>query len=341
MKLVTFSVQTVLGRITRLGAMTGDDTDPQRVIDLNHAYAWLLALQGEPQPQRLADAMLPGEILTFLSMGHGAMEAAREVCEELATHGATGEPLVGLEGAHLILPLNDVRLEAPVPMPTSYRDFFAFEQHVAVGYTIRQEPIPEAWYQMPVYYKGNPHSIVGPDVDVQWPSYTEKLDYELELAVVIGRRGRNISKEKAHEYIAGYTILNDFSARDIQKEEMQCRLGPAKAKDFATGLGPWLVTPDEVGDARNLRMTAKINGEQFSDGNSGDARWTFEDMIVHASKDEDLWPGDLLGSGTVGSGCSLEHRHWMKPGDTIELAIEKLGVLRHRVMKPVKLEVVS
>jgi 2-keto-4-pentenoate hydratase/2-oxohepta-3-ene-1,7-dioic acid hydratase in catechol pathway len=225
-----------------------------------------------------------------------------------------------------------VRLLAPLPRPASLRDFLAFEVHTRAGFARRQEPVPEAWYRMPVYYKGNARSIVGPDADVRWPRYTEQLDYELELACVIGRRGRDVSAEEAGRLIAGYTVMNDWSARDIQRAEMTVRLGPAKGKDFATSLGPVLVTPEEL-DARDLRMIARVNGEVWSDGNSGTSHWTFPQMIAHVAQDEDVLPGDVLGSGTVGGGCGLELDRWLRPGDVVELEIEGIGILRNRVIR--------
>jgi len=223
-------------------------------------------------------------------------------------------------------------LLAPLPRPASLRDFLGFETHVKAGFARRGEPIPDAWYQMPVYYKGNPRSIIGPDADVHWPRYTEQLDYELELACVIGRKGRDVSVEEAPSYIAGYTIMNDWSARDIQRAEMSVRLGPAKAKDFATSLGPCLVTPDEL-DPRNLRMFARVSGEVWSEGNSGSAHWTFPQMIAHVSMGETIYPGDVFGSGTVGGGCGLELDRWLRPGDVVELEIQGIGVLRNRVVR--------
>jgi len=167
---------------------------------------------------------------------------------------------------------------------------------------------------------------------VPWPSFTEKFDYELELAAVIGRKGRNIPADRARDYIAGFTVMNDFSARDIQRKEMRVRLGPAKGKDWCTALGPYLVTPDQIGDPYNLRMTARINGEQWSEGNSSSTYWKFEQMIEFLSKDDTIFPGDVIGSGTVGTGCGLELDRWVKRGDVMELEIEKIGVLRNRVV---------
>lgn len=317
MKLVTFEVKTALGRFQRVGSLSQD-----KVLDLNAAYAALLAARGKAQPQRLADVMLPSNMRAFIEMGETALEAAREVQGNIL--------VVGLNDAELVFKLSDVSLKTPLPEANSFRDFFAFEQHVAVGFKKRGEEIPEAWYQMPVYYKGNARSLIGPDDEIIWPRYTRIMDYELELGCVIGKEGRNIPVEKAHEYILGYTIINDFSARDIQKKEMAIRLGPAKAKDFGTSIGPWIVTRDEI-DAKNLRMIAHINGKQYSEGNSKDMHFTFEQMIAHLSQDETIYPGDILGSGTVGSGCGLEHGYWLQPKDEIILAIEGLGELRNIV----------
>jgi 2-keto-4-pentenoate hydratase/2-oxohepta-3-ene-1,7-dioic acid hydratase in catechol pathway len=175
------------------------------------------------------------------------------------------------------------------------------------------------------------YSIIGPDDEVLWPSYTQKLDYELEMAAVIGKRGINISEKSAASYIYGFMILNDFSARDIQAKEMICRLGPAKGKDFATSVGPYLVTRDEVGNFENLKMTAKINGEVWSQGNTGARHWSFAKMIEHVSRDEEIFPGDVLGSGTVGGGCGLELEKWIQPGDVVELEIDKLGILKNTI----------
>lgn len=335
MKLVTFIVDTALGRFSRIGCVTGERLD--QVIDLNAAYAWLLDGEGESQPQRLADVIVPPDMRRFIEMGDRALAAARQM--EAGIADLLDNPPTGLNGATLVFSLDNpaISLDAPLPRPNLFRDFFAFEQHVAVGYEKRGEPIPEAWYEIPFYYKGNPNSFIGPDAEVHWPRYTRILDYELELGCVIGKKGRNIGAEDAGRYIFGYTIINDFSARDIQKKEMQIRLGPAKAKDFATAMGPWIVTADEVADTikskPGLRMQSRINGETLTDNHSGTAHFTFDQMIAHVSTEEYLWPGDVLASGTVGGGCGLEHGRWLRPDDVVELEIEKLGILRNKVVK--------
>ena len=205
--------------------------------------------------------------------------------------------------------------------------------------------IPE-WYQIPVFYFSNPDAIYGPDAPVPVPQQTAELDYELELACVIGQEGRDIPAERALEYVAGYTIMNDWSARDVQRLEMKMNLGPAKGKDFATSLGPWLVTPDELEDRRagdgaetrhRLDMVTRVNGKEYSRGNAAGLTHTFAQMIAFASRDVWLKPGDVIGSGTVGTGCILELRPetvggWLQPGDVVEMEIERLGVLRNRVV---------
>jgi 2-keto-4-pentenoate hydratase/2-oxohepta-3-ene-1,7-dioic acid hydratase in catechol pathway len=277
----------------------------------------------------MAGVLVPPDMIEYLQGGPTAAVAAVQALEAVRTAGATSGP----NEETLVHKKGDVRLLAPLPNPTSLRDFVGFEEHVKKSFERRGEPMPKEWYEIPVYYKSGHHNIIGPEQDVLWPSFTEQFDYELEFAAVIGRKGRNVKKEEARRYIAGFTIMNDFSARDIQSKEMRVRLGPAKGKDWSTALGPHLVTPDEVPDPYNLRMAARINGELWSTGSSSALRWRFEDMIEFLTKDDTIHPGDVIGSGTVGGGCGLELDRWVKPGDTIELAVEKLGVLRNKVVK--------
>ena len=245
--------------------------------------------------------------------------------------------------------MDEVKLLAPLPRPPRLRDFLCFELHVrqsranrylfGIG-TERVDPakveIAKVWYERPVYYKGNPFSVVGNDAEVHWPSYSRIIDYELEIGVVIGRGGRNVSKADALGHVFGYTIFNDFSARDTQYVEMQGQLGPAKGKDFDTGnaLGPWITTADEIPDPQNLDMTARVNGDTWSRGNSRDMRHTFRDIVAYASVEETLYPGEVLGSGTVGGGCGNELGRFMKDGDVIELEVSGIGVLRNRIIAP-------
>ena len=227
--------------------------------------------------------------------------------------------------------LDEVVFLPPVEA-TSLRDFIAFEEHIRAARGRRGADVPPAWYRMPVYYKGNYRSLLGHGQLLTWPRYSQRMDYELELACVIGKEGIDISEDEAEAYIGGYTVMNDWSARDIQMEEMSVGLGPAKGKDFATSLGPWVVTPDEFNPA-DARMTARINGELWSDGNIGAIHWSFPQMIAHASMDETLYPGDVLGSGTVGGGCGLELDRWLQAGDVVELEVEGIGTLRTQVTR--------
>jgi 2-keto-4-pentenoate hydratase/2-oxohepta-3-ene-1,7-dioic acid hydratase in catechol pathway len=313
-KLATFEVKTHLGKHRRLGAVTSAG-----IVDLNFACA--ARLGGN---YRLADALVPADMLEFLRGGPQSMAAARDsLTDPLPPLGARDETIVYRP--------EQIRLLAPLPNPASVRDFYAFEDHVKKGFEKRGEPMPAEWYEIPVYYKSAHHNIIGTEADAPWPSFTDKFDYELELAAVIGKQGSNILAENASEYIAGYTVMNDFSARDIQRKEMKVRLGPAKGKDWCTALGPYLVTSEEIGDVYRLEMLARVNGEEWSRGNSCSIYWKFEQMIEFITRDDTIYPGDVLGSGTVGSGCGLELDRWVKRGDVIELEIEKLGVLRNRV----------
>ena len=221
------------------------------------------------------------------------------------------------------LALDDVRLLAPIPEPPSVRDFYAFEQHVANARARRGGEVPPEWYEIPVFYFSNPAAIVGPDADVAYPDGTEELDYELEVAAVIGAGGA----------IAGFTVMNDWSARDLQRQETRVGLGPAKGKDFATSLGPVLVTVDEF-DGTAAAMTARVNGEERSRGELADLHFSWDEIVARAALNTTLRPGDVLGSGTVGSGCILEHGdgRWLRRGDVVELEVDGLGVLRNRVV---------
>jgi 2-keto-4-pentenoate hydratase/2-oxohepta-3-ene-1,7-dioic acid hydratase in catechol pathway len=328
MKLCTFEVKTHVGTHQRLGAMIDEG-----IVDLNFACARCLADKHKDRPQKLADVVLPGNMLEFLQEGETALSFAAETLVCLQDGLKRGSLPQGPGGETLFYKASEVKLLAPLPNPTSMRDFYAFEDHVKKGFEKRGEAMPAEWYEMPVYYKGGHQSIIGPDQDAAWPSFTNKFDYELELAIVIGREGRNIKAENASDYIAGYTVMNDFSARDIQRKEMKVRLGPAKGKDWCTAIGPVLVTSDEITDPYHLKMTARVNGELWSEGNSSALYWKFEQMLEFLTKDDSIYPGDLIGSGTVGTGCGLELDRWVQPGDVIELEIEKIGILRNRVRK--------
>jgi len=277
----------------RLGAL-----DDDRVVDL---------------PDLVREPGYPRTMEELVEQGPAALEAARRALAGDTAGAAVRKP----------------RLLVPI-LPSSLRDFLAFEDHVKAGSARRGEPVPEAWYEMPIYYKGNHRSVYGPDEEIPYPSYTEELDYELEVACILGGRGRDLSERDAGELVFGYTLMNDWSARDIQRKEMAVRLGPAKGKDFATSLGPCIVTADEL-DPSTLRLTARVDGEVWSEGSLGDAHWTFPQMIAHVSRDEDVWPGDLYGSGTFGGGCGLDLGRFLEPGAEVELEADGIGILRNTV----------
>lgn len=232
----------------------------------------------------------------------------------------------------------EVSFLPPVVKPPAFRDFYAFEQHVKTARAKRGLEVPPAWYEIPVFYFSNHNALVGHEAEVFAPAGSAELDYELELGVVIGRGGRDLAPERAWEHVAGFTILNDCSARDLQRKEVTVGLGPAKAKDFATAVGPWLVTRDEFadridGEKLNLEMSARVNGRELSRGNVARLHHSIPRLIAQASCDAELFPGDLIGTGTVGTGCMLElgpenTGGWLKPGDVVELEVERIGVLR-------------
>jgi 2-keto-4-pentenoate hydratase/2-oxohepta-3-ene-1,7-dioic acid hydratase in catechol pathway len=219
-----------------------------------------------------------------------------------------------------VRPLREVRSLAPI-RPASLRDFLAFEDHARGGAARRNEQLNPAWYEMPVYYKGNHRQIVGPGEPVPWPSWTERLDFELELACIIGPDRR----------IFGYTVMNDWSARDVQRAEMAMRLGPAKSKDFATSLGPWIVTADEFDPSAGLSMRARIDNEAWFETSDATMHWTFEQMIAYIAGSETVYPCDVYGSGTPFGGCGLDQDRWLPRGATVELQIDGIGVLRNPV----------
>jgi fumarylacetoacetate (FAA) hydrolase len=254
------------------------------------------------------------------------------------------------------IPYESVQILSPVPFPTSCRDGYAFRQHVAAARRNRKVSMIPEFDEYPVFYFTNHHSIKGPGEVSCMPDHFEKLDFELEVAIVICKHGKNIRAEEADEYIGGLMIMNDLSARRLQMAEMLLNLGPAKGKDFATTVGPWLVTPDELesfevpakeghtGKSWNLKMTCKVNGVQVSEGNLSDMDWTFAEIIERASYGVDLYPGDIIGSGTVGTGCFLElngtgklnnpdyQEQWLQNGDVVEMEIDELGILSNTIV---------
>jgi 2-keto-4-pentenoate hydratase/2-oxohepta-3-ene-1,7-dioic acid hydratase in catechol pathway len=310
MKLATFEQD---GR-TRLGAVIdGDD----KVVDLDAAF---VRRHGRAEPALAS-------MLALIDAGSGGR--------------AVADALVADPPEEDVVAVATVQLLAPLPEPRQIRDFLCFEEHLRNAFeqagrlTGRTFEIPPVWYEQSIYYKANRFSVVGPGADVRWPAYAELLDYELELACIIGTGGVDIARDEALGHVFGYTIFNDVSARDAQMREMAGQLGPAKGKDFDTGnvLGPWIVTADEIGDPHDLTMVARVNGEEWSRGTSAAMHHRFEDVIAFVSTSETLHPGEVLGSGTVGTGCGLEHGRYLSPGDVVELEIDRIGVLRNQIVR--------
>ena len=314
MKLATFV------RADSSAAIAAVDTARDELLDLDAAAR----ATGRVEPAF-------GSMLALIDSGDLGLDRARECAERWS--GACA------------LPLSGTRLLSPLPEPRQMRDCLVFEQHLLNAlktWELRtgrpSAPISPAWYERPTWYKCNRFSVVGPETDVRWPPFSELMDFELELACVIGKKGCDIARERALEHIFGFTIFNDFSARDVQMIERPLGMGPMKGKDFDTGnvLGPWIVTTDEIGDPQSLEMSVRVNGERWGGGNSRDMHHGFADILAFVSQSETLHPGEVIASGTVPTGCGLELNRFLSPGDMVELEIERIGLLRNRIVRPSK-----
>lgn len=331
MKLATFEIQDQPAMGRRIGAAT-----EQGIVDLAAAYILLMETdKGLALTDEDAREVMGSDMIDFMEGG----PARRRVADQAvacALEAAADPPVVNWRAQPVIYPRSEVKLLAPVPRPNSMRDTISFEQHLRNSLArIGLKDLPKAWYEIPGVYRGNCDNVIGTDDPILSPSYTKELDYELEFGIFIGKRGKNIPREAAQEYIYGYTIFNDVSARDVQGKEMSLSLGPYKSKHFDNGnvLGPYLVTSDEVGDPYSLGMVARVNGEVWSQGTTGTMHWRFPEIVEYISRDETLYPGDFVGSGTVGFGCGLElGGKYLKPGDLIELEVEKLGILKNYIV---------
>ena len=321
----------------RLAAGLDDGEVPATWLDLEVARR--RAVAGDA---RLAhNSMLHRHAVTTLDAHLAAglrIEALREFVEGFVARGSADEDDAILDAASL-------RFGPPIIAPPSLRDFYAFEGHVRTMWERRGGEVPEAWYRLPVFYFSTVSEIRGPDDPVWSPAASSELDYELEVVGLVDTPAHDLSADRAEEAIGGFTIFNDWSARDLQREETAVRLGPAKGKDFASTIGPWLVTPDELASARrpgatgpDLAMTAEVNGVETSRGPWSSAQFSFGEMLARASADVRLRPGDLIGSGTVGGGCLLEIREstigrYLQPGDEVVLRVERMGALRSPVIE--------
>ncbi|MCW2608074.1 MAG: fumarylacetoacetate hydrolase family protein [Frankiales bacterium] len=323
MRFVTFAVATPLGRRERVGALTaaGD------AVDLNLAYRASLADTVDPtRAAALADAVLPPDLLQLLAHGSLGRDA---VAQALASLPSTAAGSTGSEGEVLVHPAVGLRLLSPVPRPASLRDCSAYEKHIE---NATKGNIPKRWYEIPAYYKGNPRTVVGTGADVPVPPGCETLDYELEYAAVIGRRGSDLSESTVLDHVAGYLVFNDVSDRRTQFREMSIGLGPAKSKDLdgTNVLGPVLVTPDEWDPHAPHAMRAWVDGEEWSSGSTDTIHHPVERILSHISRAETLHVGDVVGTGTVGFGCGLELGRYPQAGSLVELEVEGLGRLTNR-----------
>ncbi|HEV7604673.1 MAG TPA: fumarylacetoacetate hydrolase family protein [Candidatus Limnocylindrales bacterium] len=320
------------GSTWRLAAAFDGGEAPIRWLDLEVVRRRAIAAD----PRLAHNATLFRQPVTTLDdlLGRGLrIEALRELVEGFA-------PRENDDDAVLRAP--DLVFGPPVLRPPSVRDFYAFERHVKTMWERRGGEVPETWYRLPIFYFSNVSEIRGPDDPVWSPAASRELDYELEVAALVDTPAVDLAPERAEEAIGGYSIFNDWSARDLQREETVVRLGPAKGKDFASTFGPYLVTSDELADARmgtgyDLAMTAQVNGSETSRGRWSDAQFSFGEMLARASADARLRPGDLIGSGTVGTGCLLEVRdttlgRYLEPGDVVTLQVERLGHLRSPIL---------
>ena len=319
MRLVSFKPSADPLETAHVGAVDGD-----RVLDLHRAgIQRLMANEYLPRGTAgsIADALSPRDMTTFIAGAVRVLDFARETLTVSAS-----EPDLFAGSWH---DMERLRWLPVIPKPPLIRDFMGFEAHLKNIYPKLGREIPPEWYNLPIYYKGNPQSVGAHGQAIVIPALGDEMDFEFEIAAVIGRGGRNIDPNNAMDHVYGFTIYNDFSARAIQKREMSVGLGPAKGKDFdgAHVFGPYLVTCDEVGDIYSKATSGTVNGLPWCSGLMSDMHWRFEDMIAHASKDEMLHPGEILGSGTVGNGSAAERGESLKAGDRIELTVEGLGTL--------------
>ncbi|TXN29481.1 fumarylacetoacetate hydrolase family protein [Lacisediminihabitans profunda] len=332
MKLVSFETAGHHGRVAHLGALVTGDADTGELVDLGAATRALLAAEhiADEGARRIAAALVPSSLLGFIEGGARSRGLADEALATALERGWDRDP----HGARIRYDASEITHLPAISDPPLLRDFMAFEEHLLNVFPKLGREIPDEWYRRPVYYKGNPSAVGAHEQDVAIPTYADRLDLEFEFAAIIGRAGVDIPEEDALSYIFGYTVYDDFSARDIQEAEMTVGLGPAKGKDFlgAHVLGPVVVTADELGDPYALRMTAFVNGVNWTDGSSADMHWKFEQMIAYASRDELVRVGEVFGSGTVGHGSGVEQSKWLEPGDVVELTVEGIGTLRNRVV---------
>ena len=327
MKVCNYQIQTPLGNIQRLGVFLDDHT----VLDPNLVWRADFEREGRYFAKERADLFLPPSLTQFLKTCDEPIERLEQSC-------ALFHFLMKLEikhtkdGASLTISSNNITLKKPVDHIGRYVDFYSHERHINNVHLRKGVEANPAWKKKPLYFNGNTNCIIGPDEEIPWPAFTRKIDFELELGMVIGRDGKDIKTRHALNHLFGLTILNDVTARDVQKNEVLIGIGAAKSKDFCTIIGPVITTMDEFDFKEpDLLMTAQINGVECSRGRSSECHFTLAEMISHLSQSEWLLPGDVYGQGCVGSGSGFEQNKWIKSGDKIELTVEKIGTLKNTV----------
>jgi 2-keto-4-pentenoate hydratase/2-oxohepta-3-ene-1,7-dioic acid hydratase in catechol pathway len=322
MRYYTFQVATPVGPMSRIGAERDG-----RVVDLTAAAALVLEDDGEPDWAEYAAYLVPPDLTRYLERGE---KSAQLVGRAMVAVGATGAP-IGPDGARLGYGFDEIRLLAPVPRPNIVWDSMVFHEHVKMGRPV----IPDVFFEWPPYFTQSGAIVAGPHDPIVKPRFTEQLDFEVEFGAIIGRKSINISQAEAVSHIAGFTIYNDISARDVQFREMEMMLGPAKGKNFegANIMGPCLVTPDEI-DYDNLRMVARVNGETIVDDNSSAMYHKFPRIIEWISQEEYLYPGDFIASGTCDHGTAMTStlKRWLQVGDVMEIEIPGIGTIRNEVV---------
>ena len=327
MKLVTFRVETSIGPFDRLGALLDDHQDG-RIVDLTTAYTEYLALEtNESAPEARASLRTPPDMIGWLKGGERSRRAADKALAYARRRLENDHDPKARNGAKFIFDSKTARLRSPIPRPNSTRDFSIYFDHMSKGG--RSSEKKPAWYTNPPFYKGNCDTVLGPGDPVPYPYYTKKLDLEIEIAIIVGKRGKNLTFEQAREHIAGYSIWVDPSARDGHDREP---FGPTKRKDFGTCLGPCIVTADSI-DIMNQPCRVTCDGEVWFEGNTGlPHSFKPEQLVAYASDNEELFPGDVIGTGTIGLGCSMDYAKWPQVGQTMTLEIEGVGRMVHPIV---------
>lgn len=336
MKITTYERTNSQGKQTRLGVFFNTTT----IVDVQ--YCWQAHFEQTDFYTALKKShyFAPNSLSEILQIKDSPIDFFKETLHHFESLSRLGV-LKTKQQADISFDFKDDKTSkflCPLDKVNSFRDFYTFEDHVKTGFAKRGEPVPEEWYQIPVYYKSLIQNIGGDGDTIPWPAFTKKLDYELELGAVIGKYGKDLkgkNQKTIMEHIFGFTVINDVSARDLQRQEMRVRLGPSKSKDFCTIVGPVITTADEFHfESPDLEMTARINGNVWSQGRSSQMHYSWSEILEFLTWDEAVLPGDLLGSGTVGTGCGLELDRWVRPSDMVECEIEKIGRLRNMVAIP-------